>query len=343
MNDFNIQSRDTTTRRFYPRRNRKKNITDPILAPAIDSLPLTTTILTTTNSTLLINSSSIPINDLFASVSYFTQNKYIFIVGLFLLIFLCIISIIFIITIWRCKRKNNGKTRRQMKLDQKRLQETRDFLDEHNDHRDENATLLDTYYSKDASAKDSATNGMIHNDNISNTFSIDPMLEKKIIENNPPNSLTVSPTADDMSVDTLRGSLISSPSQQISFNQSHSFLSNVTTTDSMNHPEERVVEAEKDDDLHDLDLKPVTPRYAKIANSSGSSSAHRASTSSIEQTIRKQELNREKEERKFIHGSKPNLYEDSLRKKEEQEKAARKEHTNSQVSLVSRTSEDSCY
>jgi len=177
-------------------------------------------------------------------------------------------------------------------------------------------------------------------------------LNKKIIKNNPPNAIGLSPMADDTSLDTLRGSLISSPSQQISAFQlpptptriSAQHPSSSTTTDSIINPDERAFEAEKDDDLHDLDLKRIQPRYIKATNNSSSNlPTLRPSGSSLEQTIRKQERRAEEEERGLLHGSNSNLYEKELRRQAEQDSFARKQHTNSQVSLVSRTSEDSCY
>jgi len=167
------------------------------------------------------------------------------------------------------------------------------------------------------------------------------MLEQKIIKNNLPNAL-LSPAADDTSLDTLRGSLISSPSQQISTIQPPSTPTYISTTDSIINSDERAVEAEKVDDLHDLDLKPIQRLFTKATNSSSNLPAHRTSVSSIEQTIRNKEREAEKEERGLLHGSNSNLYEKEIRKRAEQEVIDRK-HTNSQVSLVSRTSEDSCY
>jgi hypothetical protein len=351
MNDNNnLSSKNASTRRTYHRRNRKGNRTN--ISPPI-YLPLTTTIVTTTNSTLIINSPSVPINDLFAPISYLTQYKYVFLIGLSLLILLCVISIVFLIFILKCSKRKSWKTRRQERLDKKRLKDIPDFLDDQHEHKDESEILLEQNSGKNSLTNNMiTTNGMLHSDNISNTFSLDPMLEQKIIKNNPPNAIALSPMADDTSLDTLRGSLISSPSQQISVIQpphtptriSAQHPSSSTTTDSIINPDERAFEAEKDDDLHDLDLKRIQPRYIKATNNSSSNlPTLRPSGSSLEQTIRKQERRAEEEERGLLHGSNSNLYEKELRRQAEQDSFARKQHTNSQVSLVSRTSEDSCY
>jgi hypothetical protein len=347
MNDNNLSSTNSSGRRTYQRRNRNRtrtNTTRPLLYP-----PLTTAIVTT-NTTLIINSPSVPINDLLAPISYFTQYKYVFIIGLSLLILLCVISIVFLIGILKCTRRKSWKNRRQDRLDKKRLKDIPDFLDDQHGNKDENEILLEQNGGTNLLGNNTiSTNGMLPNDNVSNTFSLDPMLEQKIIRNNPPNAIALSPMADDTSLDTLRGSLISSPSQQISTIQSPSTpthmtaISSITTTDSVVNPDEHAVEAEKDDDLHDLDLKRIQPRYTKAANNSSSNlPIHRQSASSLEQTIRKQERRAEEEERGLLHGSNSNLYEKELRRQAEQEAFARK-HTTSQASLVSRTSEDSCY
>ena len=349
MNNNNLSSRNGSSRPVYQRRNRKENRTRTIPS---GYLPLTTTILTT-NNTSISNASSVPINDLFAPISYLTQYKYIFLIGLSLLILLCVVSILFLIFILKCTKKKSWKTRRQERLDKKRLKEIPDFLDDQHGNKDENAILLGRNGGTNSLAGNSiTTNGILLNDNISNTFSLDPMLEQKIINNNPPNAIALSPMADDLSIDTLRGSLISSPSQQISANQPPPTPTSIktttyiptTTTDSVINPYERDLEAEKEDDLHDLDLKRIQPRYIKAANNSSSNlPAHRTSASSIEHSIRRQERRAEEEERGLLHGSNSNLYEKELRKQAEQEAFSRKQHTNSQVSLVSRTSEDSCY
>jgi hypothetical protein len=345
MNENNSSSKNASSRRPYHRRNRKGNRTN--ISSSI-YLPATTTIITT-NSTLIINSSSVPIDDLFAPISYFTQYKYFFLLGLCFLILLCVISILFLIIISKCTRGKSWKTRRQERLDKKRLEHIPDFLDDHHGNKDENDILLEPNGRANSLINNIInTNGILPNDNISNTFSLDPMLEQKIIQNNPPNTIVSSSMADDTSLDTLRGSLISSPSQRISTIQSPptpTYLSARTTTDSTINPDERAFEAEKEDDLHDLDLKPLQPRYIKGTNNNSTSNlpAHRTSASSLEQTIRRQERRAEEEERGLLHGSNSNLYEKELRKQAEQDAITRKQHTNSQVSLVSRTSEDSCY
>jgi hypothetical protein len=256
-----------------------------------------------------------------------------------------LISTIFLIGLYKCSKRGSWKTRRQQRLDKKRLENLPDFLDDHHDHKDENDILLERNGTINSQRNISiTTNGLLPNDNISNTFSLDPMLEQKINRNNPPNALALSPMADDTSIDTLRGSLISSPSQQISASQMPS--TPTTTTDSIVvHPDERAFEAEKDDDLHDLDLPRMQPRFIKATNNNSSSNLppHRTSSSSIEQSIRRQERRAEEEERGLLHGSNSNLYEKEIIKRAEEEVFARKQHTNSQVSLVSRTSEDSCY
>lgn len=356
MNDLNISSKNSSARRTYHRRNRKGNRTNTSLPIYF---PLTTPIITL-NTTLLINSSSVPITDLFVPVSFFTQYKYWFITGLSFLILLCVLSIVFFVVIFKCRKSEKWKNHRQNRLDKKRLKTLPDFLDDQHGHKDENDILLEPNGGTNSLINNNnnaiTTNGLIPSDNISNTFSIDPMLEQKIARNNPPNAIPLSPTADDTSLDTLRGSLISSPSQQISIHQRPSTptystartpsvpIPPSTTTDSHTNPDEHAVEAEKDDDLHDLDLKPIQQRYIKATNNSSSNlPAHRSSASNIEQTIRKQEQKAEREERNLLHGSNSNLYEKELRKLAEKEASSRKQHTNSQVSLVSRTSEDSCY
>lgn len=348
MNENNLSSKNSSTRRTYTRRNRKGNRTNISHPSTPIHYPVTATIITT-NSTLILNSSTVPINDLFVPISYLTQYKYFFIAGLSLLLFLCVISILFLI-ILKCTRRKSFKTRRQERLDKKRLKDIPDFLDDQHGLRDESEILLEPNGGKNSLTHNSiTTNGLLPNDNISNTFSLDPMLEQKIIKNNPPNAIALSPMADDTSIDTLRGSLISSPSQQISAIQppptpTHAPASSITTTDSIVNPDERALEAEKDDDLHDLDLPRLGPRFIKAANISSSNlPAHRTSGSSLEQSIRKQERRAEEEERGLLHGSNSNLYEKEIRQRAEQDSFARRQHTNSQVSLVSRTSEDSCY
>jgi len=341
MNDNNLSSQNASIRRTYHRRNRKgnrTNISPPIYHPA-------TTTIVTTSSTLIINSSPVPVNDLFAPISYIIQHKYYFLIGLFLLILLCVISILFFIITLKCRKRKSWKNRRQERLDKKCLEKIPDFLDDQHGNKDETDILLEQNGGINSLTSNTLTaNGLLPNDNISNTFSLDPMLEQKIIRNNPPNALILSPMADDTSLDTLRGSLISSPSQQISANQLPSTPTHMTTTDSIINPDERAVEAEKEDDIQDLDLKRIQPRYIKATNNNSSSNlpANRTSASSLEQTIRRQERRAEEEERGLLHGSNSNLYEKELRKQAEQESISRK-HTNSQVSLVSRTSEDSCY
>ncbi|CAF0808042.1 unnamed protein product [Rotaria sordida] len=340
MNNTNLSpTYNTSARRIYQRRNRK-NRTTTVSSRAY--FPLTTTIVIR-NTTLLINSSSVPINDLFAPLSYLLQHKYIFLIGLSLLIALCLISILFLIFILKCTK--GWKIRRQNRKDKKILKTIPDFIVDQHDTKDENAILLEPNGGINSLTNNSIiTNGILPKDNISNTFSLGSMLEQKIIKNNSPNAIPLLPMADDASIDTLRGSLISSPSQQISVNQLSSTPTYATTTDSAINSDDRALEAEKDDDLHDLDLKRIMPRYTKATNNSSSNIlAHRSSGSSLEQSIRRQERRAEEEERGLLHGSNSNLYEKELRRIAEQEKFARKEHTNSQVSLASRTSEDSCY
>ena len=334
-NNHNLSSQNASNRRTYYRRFRKGNNTSAY------SLPITTaTTILNTNNTLLTESTPVPINDLLAWISSLTQHKYILGIILSLFVLLCVASIFFIIFLSKCSRKKRWKNRRQKDLD-----DLPDFLDDH--HKGENVILLEPTAGTSSVQNAITTYGNLPNDNISNTFSLDPMLEQKIIRNNPPNAFILSPMADDTSIDTLRGSLISSPSQQISAIQppltpTHSLP--LTTTDSFIKPDERAVEAEKDDDLHDLDLPRILPRYTKTVNNSSSNlSGHRTSTSSIEQSIRKQERRAEQAERDFLHGSNSNIYEKEIRKNADRDTTGKPTHTNSQVSLVSRTSEDSCY
>ncbi|CAF0723952.1 unnamed protein product [Rotaria sp. Silwood1] len=338
MNSIDLSSTNTSTRRIYQRRNRKKNRTRTV--SPLYHIPLTTTIVTT-NSTLLLNSSSVPINDLFTPLSYLLQYKYIFLIGLFLLIALCVISILFLIFILKCIKRKSWE-----KQEEKRLKNLPDFIVDQHKNKDESIALLSLNGGINPLTNNNSitANGIPVSDNISSTFSLGSMLEQKINKNNSPNALPLSPMADDTSIDTLRGSLVSSPSQQISINQRSPTPTYITTTDSVMNPDERAVEAEKDDDLHDLDLKPITPRYIKSTNNSGSNILpHRSSVSSVEQSIRRQERRAEEEERGLLHGSNSNLYEKEIRRRAEEENFARKEHANSQVSLTSRTSEDSCY
>ena len=342
MNDRYWPTRNTATRRIYYPRNRRRNRT--YVTPPTRYLPLTTTAIVTANSTPAINSSSVPINDLLAPLSYLTKYKYIFFIGLSLLLLLCVISILFIL-ILKCTRGTSYKNRRRLNLDKKRLDKIPDFLETHHENKGENVALLQHNGEMNSSINHAPiTNGIPFNDNISNTLSLDPMLEQKINRNNPSNAKSLSPTGDDTSLDTLRGSLISSPSQQISTTQILCTSTNPTTTDSIINSEERTDEAEEGDDLQDLDLKRIQPRFIKATNNSSSKlHAHQTSGSSLEQSIRREERRAEKEERDRLHGSNSNLYEKELRRQAEQEKIIRKEHTNSQVSLVSKTSEDSCY
>ena len=339
-NNNPLSSNNASTRRIYQRRNRKgKNSTTATTAVPI---ALTSTILSS-NTTLVINSSAVPINDLFAPISYLTEYKYFFLIGLSLFILLCLISVIFLVVLSRCARI---KTWRKNRSDEKRFRKAPDFLADIPGNREEHSTLLDS------TNGGMMKNGLIPSDNISNTFSLDPMLEQKIAQNNPPHAVTILPLADDTSLDTLRGSVISSPSQKIPAVQPPPTPTHhparapptPTTTDPIIHPDERAVEAEKEDDLHDLVLNPIPPRFTKVNNNSSSNvSGHRTSSSSIEHTIRRQEKRAEDEERALLHGSNSNLYEKEIRRQANSDGFARNQHTNSQVSLVSRTSEDSCY
>lgn len=345
MNGNYLPPRNITGRPTYHRRNRKGNRTQGV-APVYVPLTTTTTtvILAATNSTAVSNASAVPIDDLFAPLSYLIQYKYLFLIGLILLIFLCLISIIFLCVL-KCTRGRSWKTwwreRQQLKL----AQEIPDFLDDRHDGKEENVSLLETSKRLHSATHASAeTNGVLLNDNVSTTFSLDPMLEQKIAQNNPPSAMSLSPTADDTSLDTLRGSLISSPSQQIPPIASIPTPTRTTTTDSVHTPEERVVEAEKDDGLQDLDLQRLPQRYIKSVNNSTSNlPAHRTSGTSLEQSIRRQQRQAEEEERNRMHGSNSNLYEKTMRQQAAQGSIAKKPLTNSQVSLASRTSEDSCY
>lgn len=212
-------------------------------------------------------------------------------------------------------------------------------------------------------------NGTIATDNISNTFSLDPMLEQKIAENNPPNAVSTLPQGDDISVDTLRGSLGSSPSQQIPPIQppatpTHHHTpaaapppsATKSTIDSITHSDEHAVEAEQIDDLDDFDFKHIRPRFTKI---DPKTSGHRTSSSSIGQSILRKEKLAEEAERALLHGSNSNIYEKEMRKLDAKrtrgpddpdldgihnpKSGGPNSRTTSQVSLVSRTSEDSCY
>lgn len=343
MNDTDLSSKNASNRRTYHRRNRKKNRTDDTIFP-VTYLPLTTSIITT-NATALVNSSSVLANDFFAPISFLTQNKYFFLIGLSLLIFLCVISIVFLIVISNCIKGGRRKNGRLPHID-KRYKNAPDFLDGHDGKGDNEILLKEIGPTSSINHSTMNTNGNIPNDNISNTFSIDPLIEQKILNNNPPNamSLSLSPAADDTSLDTLRGSLISSPSQNMSTHQRSSTPTRLTETESAPHTDDRTHEGEKDDDLHDLDLKRIQPRYTKATTNSGTNLlAHRTSGSSIEQSIRKLERRAEEVERSQLHGSNSNLYEKELRRRADEQRNARKEHTVSQASLVSRTSEDSCY
>ena len=210
-------------------------------------------------------------------------------------------------------------------------------------------------------------NGTIATDNVSNTFSLDPMLEQKIAENNPPNVVATLPQDDEISVDTLRGSLGSSPSQQISSIQppvtptyQHTPAAAApapkSTIDSITDPDEHAVEAEKIDDLDDFDFRHIRPRFTKI---DPKTSGHRTSSSSIGQSILRKEKLAAEAERAFLHGSNSNIYEKEMRELDAKrtrgpddpdlngtgnsKPGGPNSRTTSQVSLVSRTSEDSCY
>ncbi|CAF0970546.1 unnamed protein product [Adineta steineri] len=353
MNATKVSSKNATAQRVYQRRNRKQNRTHTI---SLAYLPITTTILPTANTTLLLNSSAVFTND-FTILSLFTQNKFLFLIALLLLILLCIISIIFLVIILKCKRKKNWKIRRQQRKDIKLAQDIPDFLDDHPGNKGESVVLITSNDQITMFDDIKNTNGTKLHDNISNTLSLDPMLQEKIIKNNLPNTPGLPLPSDDTSIDTLRGSLISSPSQQTASIQTiptptHS----ITVPDSITNLDDKAVEFEKDDGLNDLDLKGIKPRFIKGINNSGSNiSSYRTSVSSVEQSIRKQERRNEEEEHRFLHGSNSNLYEKELRKQAEKESFSSKPNTNSreqtpskphtlsQASLVSRTSEDSCY
>ncbi|UJR25958.1 hypothetical protein I4U23_007306 [Adineta vaga] len=344
MNEENFSSKNSSNRLTYHRRYRKGNRTRP--APS-GYLPITTTIISATNSTALINSSSVSVNDLLAPFSYLAQYKYFFFIGLILLILLCVISVLFLIFILKCTKGKSWKVRRQQRKDIKRAHEIPDFLDDHTDSKGENVILLPSNSLRNSlKSSNDRTNGILLNDNVSNTLSLDPLLQEKIIQNNPPNVPTLSPNADDTSLDTLRGSVISSPSQQIPVIQSLPTPTRTTTKESLTNSEDRVAaaEAEKDDGLNDLDLKSVQRRYIKSTNNSSSNlPKHRKSGTTIEQSIRRQEIRDEEAERALTHGSNTNIYEKAMKQREEKELNDRKPHTVSQTSLVSRTSEDSCY
>ena len=346
LNNDTRLPKNGSRQRVYQRRNRKGNRTTLFPLPA---LTLTSTIVTG-NTTQFINSTSVPITDLFASISSnFTEYKYLFLIGICLLVLLCCLTVIFLLVILRCAKRKTWDKRRQERIDKQRLRDLPDFLDDPSRPEGEQSKLLESIGGTSTARNGSImTNGNLPNDNISNTLSLDPMLEQKIIKHN---SIISPSAADDTSLDTLRGSLISSPSQPSSVVQPVSTptrqLSTTTTTDSTIKLESRPIddeEKEKDDDFHDLDLKPIAPRFVKAANISGSNLAtHRTSGSSIEQSIGRQERRAEEKERSLLHGSNSNIYEKELRRHDEQAAFARKQHTNSQVSLVSRTSEDSCY
>ena len=341
MNEYNFSARNASTRRTYFRR--KGNNTRKTISPY---LPITTTFVTTTTivtDRTLINADtkSIPVNDLFAPLSYFFEHKFIFLLVSSLLLLLCVLTICFLIVL-KCSKKSL-RTRRQKRLDKKRLDELPDFLNDHNDQKDETDILLEPNVNNHSLTHNALpNNGILTNDNISTTFSIDPLLEQKINQNNLPNAITSSSTADNTSLDTLHGSLISSPSQKIPALQPTPTSTTATTTDSTSNVDERVMEAEKADEFQDIVFTRNEPRFIK-ANNGSNLSKHRTSASSLEQTIRQQEERTAAEERKLLHGSNSNLIEKEMRKQEVEKAIARKQHTNSEVSLVSRTSEDSCY
>lgn len=353
MNQTVILGKNSTHRRFYQRRNRKGNRTITTTLPPF-AIPLTTT-LATSNTTLILNSSSVPIQDLFAPISYFIQYKYFFLIGLCVLLLLCVLTIIFLILIRCVREKSSSKTPVNIGM-KKRFSE---FLDNGSENHDANISLLDAPDGAIALHNTSGSNGILPNDNISTTYSLDPVLLQKINQNNPPNTNPISAHADDTSLNTLRGSLISTPSQQIpamqpttpvspppSFSSGlvYDHQNSITTNDSITNHDDRVVEAEKEDDLQDLDLKPITQHYIKAANrSTGNLANNRNSTSSTEVTIRGKEKKAEDKERAELHGSKTNIYIKEMQRQVEQDAMARNQHTNSQISLVSRTSEDSCY
>lgn len=339
MNEYNFSSRNATTRRTYFRRKGKGNRTT-----IASYLPVTTAfVTTTTNQTLInVNPTSVPVNDLFAPLSYFIQHKFIFFIVSSLLLLLCVLTICFLIVL-KCS-KESRRTRQQKRLDKKRLEELPDFLDDQNDHKDETDILLEpTVHSHSLINTALPANGTLSNDNISTTFSIDPLVVQKINQNNLPNAAISPSMADNTSVDTLRGSVISSPSQKISAIQPPSTPTpTTTTTDSVSTVEDRVMEAERGDEFQDIVFTPNAPRFQK-ANNGNHLSKQQVSTSSSKKTIREEEKYKEEEERKLLHGSATNIMETTMEQLEKQKEMARKQHTKSQTSLVSRTSEDSCY
>ena len=354
MNQTVILGQNSTHRRVYQRRNRKGNRTLTSTLPTL-YVPLVTTVVTS-NTTLLLNSSSVPVQDLFAPLAYFIQYKYFFLIGLCLLLLLCVLTVIFFVIILRCAR---GKSGGKPPINGGMTKRFSDFFDKESENHEANISLLDPHDGAIALHNTSGSNGILPNDNISTTYSLDPVLVQKIIQNNPPNTNATSAHADDMSLNTLRGSLVSTPSQQIpamqpttpvsapplsSSSLPYDHRNSITTTDSITNHDERVVDAEKDDDLQDLDLKPITQHYIKANNrSTGNLANVRNSTSTSEVTIRGKEKKEEELERAELHGSKTNIYVKEMKRQEAQEAMDRRQHTNSQVSLVSRTSEDSCY
>ena len=349
MNKSDLTGNATSIRRSYQRQNRRKNrtnISKPPLLLNVTPVALSTTIINSTNSSLIIEDSSVPINDILAPFSYLVQYKYSFLIGLIIFILLCVISIIFLIVLSRCPVI---KRRRKNRNDKKLLKNIPDFLDNANQNQDEQSTLLDlNCANQDLNNPTTArSSGMLLADNTSATLSLDPMIEQKISNNNPSNSIPASTVADNTSVATLRGSLASSSSQQIPSMQvstttpTNNQSRNPITTDPIVSHENASGAIEQDDGIGDLDWNGIRPRFTKATNNSTSSlSGNRTSAAAIESIQRIARLQEDKEH-KTLHGSASNLYEKEIRS--EAEKSLVRNQTISQISLVSRTSEDSCY
>lgn len=345
MNTTDRLSNTTSKRRNYQRFHRKRNGTRTRTKTLLTTpIPLSGVLLNTSNLTTITNGSSVQINDLFAPISYLSDYKYFFLAGLIILILLCLITVGFLIYILRCCSKK--------RLDKKRNNHhelvKKDFLDGTKPHADDHLSLLNQEESNPdkhhcATSRSSAGFAM---ETTSNTASIDQVVVQKILQNNPPNShITSTNQVDNTSVDTLRGSLGSSRSERNLIPQviDSSIIANPVSEQLADESSGQPKNKEKDDDLVDLEFEKVRPRFVKgiYSTSNSNLSGHRTSASNIDQSIRRREQNAEREERGQLHGSNSNLYEKELKKRAEQ--SLNRHPTKSEISLVSRTSEDSCY
>ncbi|CAF0951308.1 unnamed protein product [Didymodactylos carnosus] len=274
--------------------------------------------------------------------SFFHQYKIALIFGLSFLGLLFLLSILFLLFIYCYRHKGNNRKRliNNKHID---LGQFQDFLADQNNNSTNNTLLL--------------TKPVVDNDeDVDGTHEHTQLIKPSDVENSS-GTLSLGQQRkinkmnnrdDNTSIDTLRGSLTSSstaanaaiassPSSSNNNDLSRSKF-NANVLHSPTKTSEHEHDAEKDDDLSALDLRSIYIQNKPHMKSNGSTNIKRTSDSAIASTIRKQTETAEDEERRLLHGSKPNIYEDEIRKRE-----LNQQHTTSQMSINSLTSEKSCY